>query len=219
MRYFKDRVEAGKILADQIESRYHHADCAIVALSDGGVMVGSQIALRLKAVLTLFLTAPIVLPRENDVFASVNQDGGLMYNSRYSKSEIDELLGEYRVFIEEQRLQGLHDINTVFGADGVMKRDLLRDRSVILVSDGLNGSFALDAAADFLKPVRVNKLIVATPLADVPAVDRMHILADEIYCPNVLPDYISTDHYYDAHDVPGHDDVIKIVQDTVAHWK
>jgi len=42
--YFKSRVEAGELLAKQITEKYKGNECAVVALNDGGVMVGAQIA-------------------------------------------------------------------------------------------------------------------------------------------------------------------------------
>jgi predicted phosphoribosyltransferase len=96
---------------------------------------------------------------------------------------------------------------------------LLRGHTVILVSDGLSNGFSLDLAAQFLKPINTKKLIVATPLASVPAVDRMHILADEIFCLSVVQDYMTTDHYYDTQDVPSHEKVVKTIEQIVLHWK
>jgi predicted phosphoribosyltransferase len=116
-------------------------------------------------------------------------------------------------------MQSIHEMNSLLGRGGLIRRDLLADHNVILVSDGLNSGFSLDAAAQFLKPIRIEKLIVATPLASVPAVDRMHILADEIYCLNVLPDYMNTDHYYETKDTPKHDAVINIIESVVENWE
>lgn len=217
--YFKSRVEAGKLLADQIAPKYLNKKCAVVALSDGGVMVGAEIAVRLKCVLTMLLTAPIVLPRENDVVAAVNQEGAMTYNDLYSTGELEELQSEFRTYIEQQRIQNIHEMNSLLGKGGLIRRDLLVGHNVILVSDGLNSGFSLDAAAQFLKPIKVEKLIVATPLASVPAVDRMHVLADEIYCLNVLADYMNTDHYYEAKDIPKHDAVISTIESVVEHWQ
>jgi predicted phosphoribosyltransferase len=113
----------------------------------------------------------------------------------------------------------MQDMNRLLGKGGLIKRDLLRDKNVILVSDGLASGFSLDIAAEFLKPIRIKRLIVATPFASVPAVDRMHILADEIDCLNVIEDYISTDHYYEIQDVPDHDKVVRIIEQIVGSWR
>lgn len=207
------------MLADQLEPKYKNKKCAVVALSDGAVMVGAEIAVRLQCVLTMLLTAPINLPRETDTLAAVNQDGVLTYNGMYSAGELEELQGEFRTYIEQQRQQNVHEMNSLLGKSGLIRRDLLVGHNVILVSDGLSSGFSLDAAADYLKPIQLARLIVATPLASVPAVDRMHVLADEIYCLNVLSDYIGTDHYYDVKDVPSHDSVVNVIASVIEHWE
>jgi predicted phosphoribosyltransferase len=76
----------------------------------------------------------------------------------------------------------------------------------------------LDLAAEFLKPIHLKGLVIATPFASVPAVDRMHILGDDIFCLSVIEDYISTDHYYDTQDVPPHDLVVKTIDKIIGQW-
>jgi predicted phosphoribosyltransferase len=217
--YFKTRVEAGNLLADQIVDKYRNQNCTVVALSDGGVMVGAQIALRLKCVLTLLLTAPLTLPHEIDDVGVVSQRGDITYSDMYSAGELEELQSEFRTFIEEERIRTIHEMNSLLGRGGLIRRDLLSKHNVILVSDGLNSGLSLEAAAGYLKPVDFKKLIVAVPIASVKAVDRMHVLADEIYCLSVLGDYINTNHYYDAEDIPDHKAVVKTVREIVLNWK
>lgn len=217
--YFKSRVEAGQKLADLIAKKYQGQPCAVVGLSDGGVMVGAQIALKLNCVLTMLLSDTIELPRENTALAGISQDGSVSYNAAYSPGELEEIMSEYHGIIEQEKLEKLHEMHRLVGRGGLIRKDLLRDHNVILVSDGLPNGFSLDIAAQFLKPIHTQKLIVATPLASVPAVDRMHILADDIYCLSVIEDYIDTNHYYDTQDVPPHELVIKTIEQVVSHWK
>jgi putative phosphoribosyl transferase len=218
--YFKSRVDAGKKLAEQITKKYAGQPCAVIGLSDGGVMVGAQIAIKLHCVLTMLMTEAIELPREPDAIAGIASDGSFSYNSAYSPGELEDLLSEYRGLIEQEKLEKINDMHRLVGhGGGLIRKDLLRDHIVILVSDGLSSGFSLDLAAEFLKPIKVKRLIIATPLASVKAVDRMHILADEIYCLSVVQDYITTDHYYDVQDVPSHDLVVKTVDEIVTHWK
>ena len=87
------------------------------------------------------------------------------------------------------------------------------------MSDGLKTGFPVDLAAEFLKPIAIEKLIVATPFASVAAVDRMHVLADDLYCLTVITDYIDTNHYYDQQDVPDHETVLKTIEQIVLNWK
>lgn len=217
--YFPSRVVAGKELAEEIAKKHNGEACAIVALSDGSVVVGAQIALKLQALLCMLVVAPIELPREGLPIGGIAEDGSFAYNGLYSEGEIEELLSEYYAYIEEQKLAKLSEIHRVLGAGNLIRKDLLGGKTIILVSDGLSSGFSLDVAAEFLKPVNYKKLIIATPLASVPAVDRMHVLGDEIYCLNVVDNYITTDHYYDKRDIPPHDTLVKLIEKIMVSWK
>jgi predicted phosphoribosyltransferase len=217
--YFKSRVAAGEELATQIAHKFRSEPCAVVALGDGSVMVAAQIAMELQCVMMLLLAEGIILPREDAAIAGISQDGSFSYNHKYSQGEIDEFVSEYYHFIEQEKMSKISQIHRAANHGALLRKDLLRDRNVILVSDGLRDGFILDVAQQFLKTVRIKRLVVATPFASVPAVDRMHILADEIYCLNVIEDYISTDHYYDTQDVPKHDKIIATIEKIVSHWK
>ena len=217
--YFKSRETAGRLLAGQVAKRYANTPVAVVALSDGGVVVGMQIALKLRAVLMMLMSDTIDLPRETQALAGITSDGAFSYNHAYSQGEIDELVSEYHNFIDQQKMQRLHDMRRSIGRADLLRRDLLHDKVIILVSDGLFDGFTLDLAFEFLKPIRSKKVIIATPLASVQAVDRMHILSDGIFCLNVLEDYMETNHYYTLHDLPPHERVVDTVEKILAQWK
>lgn len=217
--YFASRTAAGKTLAGQIAERYKNEQCAVVALSDGSVMVGAQIALQLHAVLCMLLVQPIELPREGSPIGGIAEDGSFAYNGLYSPGEIEELLAEYHSYIEQEKEARLSEMHRLLGGGGLIRKDLLEDKVVILVSDGLSSGFSLDVAAEFLKPVHYKKLVIATPLASVRAVDRMHVLGDDIYCLNVLEDFLVVDHYYETRDVPSHDMIVKTIEEITQHWR
>ena len=207
------------MLAAQMLPKYRYENCAIVVLSDGGAVVGAQIAMQLHCVMTMLQSAEITLPREPDAVAGITAEGVLSYNHSLSDGEIDEMVSEYRNFIEQRKLEQMHELNHLLTGKGPMDKRLLKGHSIILVSDGLKTGFQLDLAYEFLKPVNYEKLIVAVPFASVPAVDRMHIMADDIYCLNVLADYMDTDHYYDENDVPSHDTVLQTIEQIVMKWQ
>lgn len=219
MHYFPSRQVAGSLLADELEAKYRFEDCAVVALSDGAVVVGAQIAMRLHCVLTMLLTTPIKLQGESDVLAEIDHFGDLTYNDTYSAGQLEDLRAENFNYIEQQKLQKIFEMNRLLGQGGIISKDLLRGRNIIVVSDGLTNGLSLHAAADFLKPIRIQKLIMATPFASVSAVDQMHILADEVLCLNVWEDVISVDHYYEDNTLPSHEKIVQIIEDIILHWK
>lgn len=207
------------MLASQLAEKYRYENCAVVALNDGGVMVGAQIAMRLHCVLTLLMSSEINLPREPDAIAGITAGGTVAYNQQYSQGEIDELVGENYGYIEQEKLTRMHDMNQLVGSGGTIDKNLLKGHNVIIVADGLKTGFPVDLAAEFLKPIAIDKMIIATPFASVQAVDRMHVLADDLYCLNVIEDYMDTDHYYDKHDVPDHDTILATIEQIVLKWK
>ena len=219
MYYFPSRAAAGELIADKLEAKYRYDDCSILALSDGAVVVGSSIAKRLHSSINMLLLSAIQLPRETDVLASINNFGGVTYNDKFSPGELEELRGEYFNFIEQQKLQKLFEMNELVGMGGVLDPNLLRNRVVIIVSDGLSNGFSMHAAAEFLKPIKINRMIMVAPFASTAAVDQMHMLADEIVCLNVIDDIISIDHYYDDSSMPSHETVVKILEDIILHWQ
>ena len=122
--YFASRLQAGRQLASQLTEKYRYENCAVVALGDGGVMVGAQIAAELHCVLTLLLSTEIHLPREPEPIAGITASGTLAYNKHYSPGEIDELVGEYFGYVEQEKLKQMHEMNKLLGSGGTINKDL-----------------------------------------------------------------------------------------------
>jgi len=217
--YFKDRTEAGKLLAAKLAPKYRFENCAVVALSDGAVVVGAEIARELHCVLTMLLTEDVKLPGEHDPLAVIDQNGSFTYNNMFSAGQLEEFSSEYHNYIEQEKREKFHAINQLLGSGGLIRRNLLYGHNVILVSDGLKNALSLDAAAEFLKPIRTERIVVATPIASVPAVDRMHLLADEIICLSVVENYMNTNHYYENNKIPPHDKIVRTIEQIVLNWK
>src|SRR4051812_23724143 len=139
--YFASRLQAGRMLAARLSEKYRYENCAVMALGDGGVMVGAQIAAELHCVLTLLQVAEIMLPQEPQAIAGITPDGTVSYNHSYSDSELEELSGENLGLIEQEKLRQMHDMNQLVGIGGTINKDLLRGQNVIVVSDGLKSGF------------------------------------------------------------------------------
>ncbi|MGH7241165.1 MAG: phosphoribosyltransferase family protein [Candidatus Saccharimonadales bacterium] len=218
--YFASRMQAGRMLASQLVEKYRYEDCAVIALNDGGAVVGAQIAMQLHSVLMLLMSQEVKLPREPEAIGAIAQDGSFTYNhGSYQDGEIEELMSEYFGLVEQEKLSSINDLQHLIGSGGSIKKELIKGRNIILVSDGFKSGFSLDIALNYLKPVAIEKIIVATPLASVKAVDRMHIMADDLYVLSVLENYMDTDHYYDAQDVPEHAKVLEIIEKIILEWQ
>lgn len=208
--YFKDRKEAGELLAERM-AQYKDDTIVILALTGGAVMVGRPIAERLGAEMTLMLSRDIKIPGEQSVIGTVDQAGGFTYNNMFSTGELDELVVEFHNQIEADKLNVLSDIHHVLGQSGLLERHALRDKIVIILSDGVKNGVAYDAALNYLKPIRIKRVVAAAPVASVPAIDRMHIVADEINVLSVVDNYLDTNHYYEQNDVPDNEQIMKLL--------
>ncbi len=217
--YFSSRMQAGRMLAAKMLPKYRYENCAIVALDDGGVVVGAQIAMQLHCILTFLQTKEITLPREPNAIAGITGGGNFVFNKDYSEGEVDEMVGEFRSYLEEERFTKTHEVNQAIGKGELINLKSLKHMNVILVSDGLSNPMKLDLAEEYLKPIEIDSLIVAIPVASVPVIDRVHVMADAVYCLSVIDDYFDTDHYYEKKDIPDHAKITKTIKSIVLNWK
>lgn len=216
--YFENRTQAGQILAQQLFEKYRYEDSAVIALSDGAVLVGEQIAAALHCVITLLLIEDIEVPGESMSFGGISQSGAFTYNGMFSAGEIEEYASEFHGYLDEQKREKFQKINRLLGDGGLIDAELLRDRVVILVADGIDNGASIDVALDFLKPIRINKLVVATPIATVQAVDKLHMIADELHILDVKENFMGINHYYTDNTVPTHEDTITKINQIVLNW-
>lgn len=216
--YFASRTEAGKQLAEQLD-KYRYEDSAVLALSDGGVVVGAQIAARLHCPLLFLLLKDVVLPGETDSIGVVDHNGGFTYNDMFSAGQLEELKIEFRTYIEEEKIKTTNALHRLMSDGGLVDGDILRDRVVILVSDGLTSGMSLLAAMSFLKPIRTTKIVMATPLASIGAVDKMHVMSDELHVTSVFDGNFGLDHYYEQDDVPSQEDIVKTLNEAILKWQ
>jgi predicted phosphoribosyltransferase len=207
------------LLAEKL-AQYRYDNCAVVALSEGGVLVGEQIAVRLHCVLMMLLSEGIEIPGEGLSFGAVSQSGDFTYNSAFSDGEIDGYTNEFHSYLEEQKREAYQKLNRLIGDGGVIDKDMLRDRTVILVSDGLGDNLsALDVALGFLKSIRIERLVVAVPVCDVSAVDRLHITVDDLHILDVKGNYMGTDHYYDDNLLPSLEETVEKINQVILNWR
>ena len=217
--YFESRAHAGYKLAEKLLDRYRYENCVVVALSDGGALVGEQIAIGLHCMLTMLLVEDIEVPGEDLSFGGVSQVGSFTYNSEFSSGEIDEYTSEYHGYLDEQKREAFQRINRLIGDGGIIDYDMLRDHTIILVSDGFTDSTVLDVALDFLKPIRIQRLVIAAPVASEQSVDRLHVMADELHILDVKMNYFDTDHYYTQNEIPSHEETVDKINKIILNWR
>lgn len=207
------------MLAQQLFDAYRYDNCVVVAITDGGVLVGEQIAARLHCQLTYLVVEDIEIPGESLSFGGVSQSGTFTYNSAFSQGQIDGFTSEFHGYLNDKKREAFGRINRLVGDGGVISADLLRDRVVILVSDGVNTGAVFDVAMDFLKPIRTQRIVVATPVASIPAVDKLHVQADELHILDVRDNFMGVDHYYTDNAIPSREVIIETINQMILNWR
>lgn len=216
--YFKDRIDAGTKLVPKL-LKYKSENCAVVALSPGAVLVGSQISQNLHANLMLLLSEKINIPNENEPLAAVTTDNSLTYNDWYSLGEIEEFNLEYFSYIEQERMNKLHNLHLLLGRNGEIKKDRLRHHYIILVADGLNNGFSINIAANFIVDIAYKELIIVTPFASGDAYDKMRLIGDDAVCLNLVDNYLGVNHYYDKNNIPDVNELLALSDNIAMLWK
>jgi putative phosphoribosyl transferase len=216
--YFPSRHDAGELLAERL-MKYRYEDCAVVSLNTNGVAVAEPIAERLHCMLGMFLSEQVRIPGEEVTFGTVTQGGDFVYNSELSKSDTDEYYSEFHSFIDNEKREKFQSINHLIGEGGAIDPRILREHVVIVVSDGLKTGAKLRAIAEYLKPIKMRRLVLAVPIASVEAVDEMHIVADELHVLSVTENFLATTHYYDTNDVLTHDQAVEKINNIILNWR
>ena len=218
LMYFESRAMAGAKLAAELLPNYRYADTTVLALSAGGVAIGYQIATHLHANLRRLTMELIHIKDEGVDFAMVLPGGVVAKNPSMNESEYNYYYAEYAGQLEEDLRQAASRVDRELNLDEISPENM-RGRNVILASDGLNSGAILDAALTWLKPARIEKVILACPIVSVSALDRAHILTDELHILGTTPNFISVSHYYDVDDVPNEEMIHMMIDRTILDWK
>lgn len=216
MNYYHDRAQAGRLLADEL-SEYATSSCAVIALSLGAVLVGAEIAKNIHSALYIFTSQSA----ESDAYSdgtAIGSGGAFSFNTAYSLGELEEDADAYRHFTSKYQTDEFLRLNHIAGKDGTIPKELLKRHTIILVSDGLNSALSLEIAVNYLRPISTKKIIIATPIASGQAIDRMHILVDQIFCMRSVESFMGANHYYDMNDLPDEKTVVDIMQKIVLNW-
>ena len=78
---------------------------------------------------------------------------------------------------------------------------------------------AFDMAYDYLKKIHYKKIVMVAPIASIKAIDKMHIIADEIICLSVTNDIFDADHYFAINKMPDQDEITDILNNTALKWQ
>jgi predicted phosphoribosyltransferase len=217
--YFTDRSQAGELLATRL-AKYRYENSAVLALSTGGVQVGERIARKLHCTLSLLMTARITAPGDVSlVLGTIDQEGDFTYNNLIPAGEMEEYMQDMHNYLEEEKLRHLYDMASLIGEGGLVKREMLAGRNVIIVTDGVKNGMSFDAALQYLKLIPTEKVIAAIPVGPAEVMERVSRMVDELHYLYIPDNFITVSHYYEDNTKLDPETVIRSINEVVSQWQ
>lgn len=179
MTQFRDRREAGKILAQRLQHYAGSADVVVLALPRGGVPVAYEVSRALHSPLDVFIVRKLGLPGREELAIGAIATGGI----RVLNNDVIRLLNvpeEVIAFVAERERQELARRERDYRGDRPALE--LRDKVVILVDDGLATGASMRAAVQGLRPLHPARIVVAVPTAAREICEAFRQEVDEIVC-------------------------------------
>lgn len=176
---FKDRTEAGRLLAQKLQNYANQPEVLVLALPRGGVPVAVEVARALGAPIDVFIVRKLGTPGQRELAMGAIATGGV----RVLNEDVIRLMGIREeeiapVAAEEQREMERRE-RTYRGA---RPAPAVKDRILILVDDGLATGSTMHAAVAALRQQQPAKIVVAIPVAPLSALQEFASDADEVVC-------------------------------------
>jgi putative phosphoribosyl transferase len=176
---FRDRAEAGRLLGAKLAGRDWPKDSIVLALPRGGVPVAFEVARALALPLDVIVVRKLGVPWQPELAMGAIASGGmrvldqeLIRLERISQEDVEAIAAREK--LEAERRERLYR-----AARPPLE---LRDRTVILVDDGLATGSTMLAAVRCVKSLQSSSVIVAVPVASRQACAHLRQVADECVC-------------------------------------
>ncbi|MDX8535592.1 phosphoribosyltransferase [Mesorhizobium sp. VK25A] len=191
---FRDRQEAGQMLADEL-AKLTLQDPVVLALPRGGVPVAAQIAKALKAPLDLVIVRKVGAPDNPELAVAAIVDGEppdvvlnreIVEAYRLGDDALRVLIAKERGELERRRAayRGEH---APLSAEG---------KTVILVDDGAATGTTMKVAIRALKHRSPRQIIAALPVAPPETVGELAQEADLVLCLSQPAHFRALSYYY-----------------------
>lgn len=176
---FRNRTEAGKLLASQLTQYANRPDVLVLGIPRGGIMVAAEVATTLNAPLDICLVRKLGVPGNQELAMGAIAAGGFQV---LNEDLLDwlQISGHTIAQVGDRELQELQHHDLIYRGDRSLPQ--IRDRIVILVDDGLATGSMMRAAIGVLKPQQPQRIIIAVPVAPLDTCERLRTEVDEVVC-------------------------------------
>lgn len=157
---FRDRREAGELLAEKLAPYAGQSDLIVLALPRGGVPVGVEVAKKLQVPFDLFVVRKLGLPEHPELAMGAIATGGV----RVLNSDVVNTL---RVSDEVIDAVATKEVQELKRRERSYRGDLpppdVKGKTVIIVDDGIATGSTMMAAISALRQLNAGRVVVATP--------------------------------------------------------
>jgi putative phosphoribosyl transferase len=178
---FRDRVEAGRLLAAKIAScNFNFQENTIVlGLPRGGVVIGSAIATALRVPLDIVVVRKLGAPFQPELAI------GAVAGSRIRVLD-EDLIAELCVPSKDVEAVVVKEMEEVERRERLYRNERpapdLHDWTVILADDGLATGSSMMAAVEYVNSFRPTAVIVAVPVGSAQGCDRLKRFVTDCVC-------------------------------------
>jgi putative phosphoribosyl transferase len=185
-RTFRDRREAGQVLAEELASYRGKDNLLVLGLARGGVPVGWEVASYLRAPLDVFLVRKLGVPQWQELaMGALATGGGVVIN--------DSLV--HNLGISDEQLQDAIDRETeeLHRREGAYRGGRppvdIAGNTVILVDDGIATGASMLAAVRAVRAANPAQVVVAVPVGPASACRQLAEEADDVVCATMPPGF------------------------------
>jgi predicted phosphoribosyltransferase len=208
MHRFRDRREAGRILARRLSKYAGRSNVIVLGLPRGGVPVAYEVAHALGAPLDVFIVRKIGHPWNEELALGAIASGRVEILDRESAHQLgtsDEQLS--RIVAREQRELERRELRY---RDDRPFPDLV-GHTAILVDDGLATGVSMRAAVAALRLHHPTSIVAAAPVASRDACARVSQMADECVCVMTPEPFFGVGAWYDDFSQTTDADVLELL--------
>jgi len=190
---FRDREDAGRLLAAKLGAYRDNPGGLILALPRGGVAIGYELSRALHLPLDVFITRKLSTP-DNPEYAigALSETGAVYLNPdaveafRLSPANLNGLIGHAREEItrRQQRYRNGVPLAAVTG------------RTIILVDDGMATGATFFATIEAITELSPRRLVAAVPVAPEDNVDPVRSRVDEFIVLTTPAPFFAVGHHY-----------------------
>lgn len=179
MQRFKDRREAGRLLANALYPYRGREDVLVLALPRGGVPVAFEVASALGAPLELLLVRKLGVPGHEELAMGAIASGGV----RVLNQEVIAALGI--------RPETVEAVAAREGLELARREELYRGsrpmlpvagQVAIVIDDGIATGATMRAAVRALRQLGAARVLVAAPTSARDSAEMLRHEADEVVC-------------------------------------